>query len=995
MAKNNELVRSIRYALYLGLVGAVSTPAAMAQDSEAEEVAKEAEELGTITVVGSFIKRRADKETAQPVRVISRELIDKSGKTSVADLLQSIPEVGPALTTAVNNGGNGASNVSLRSLGAARTLVLLDGRRWVTDLNGTVDLNTIPTGAVETIEVLKDGASAVYGSDAVAGVINIITRKNVDSAVANVFYGENTEGDGTKYSADFTFGLSGDNGGATLSAGFVQEDPILAGDRAISAVPNFGLPGLGGSGATPQGTYGIGAAGGLIFNPNGTVSPAANGNFATNSGAGNPNAATPLTGYRAFTGSDTYNFAPDNYLITPQERASIFGQGYYNLSDSVTFKTHMMYNNRKSSQELAAMPVSLGLSGANALAQSIRPAANNPFNPFGAEVTRINRRFQEAGPRRFVQDVDTFRFGGGFSGAFDALDRTFDWEAGYSYTRNRNSQTTAGLFNLSRLRNALTAIDDPRTAAFDPVCVTPGTTAATFTAASLTGGGCVPMNIFGGNGSLSQASINYTTFTAQDKFQTESRNYFATIGTTLFETAAGPVGVAAGLEHRKEEGFDLPDAIIAAGETTGNARLPTSGGYDLDEVYAEALIPLLTDAPFAELLEARIAGRYSDYSNFGSDENFSVGFQWKPYADLKLRGNYNEGLRAPSVTELFRGRSDSFPALSDPCSLGPNGTFATQAETTQANCRNGLNGLPGVPATYSQPNQQIRITLGGEPTLTPESSKSYTFGAVYSPSELVENLNFAVDWWKVEITNRLIASRGAGTLLIQCYRDADPIACSRIRRNSVTGEINDLLATNENAGAQDIRGIDFSVDYQLPEFDFGTFSTGVDATYYIQNNTTNLAYNPAGTFNYFTNNPENQNVAFGGATPRMRAIGDINWTLGDWSASWKMRYQHRAVVTCAQIYRANNPGLCTQPNNGFLNVSGVSQLLARDKIGAVTYHDVSVAYRTPFDSTLRVGVNNVFDKDPPVFRDTTTNSYDSVTYDVPGSFWFVSYSQKF
>jgi iron complex outermembrane recepter protein len=430
--------------------------------------------------------------------------------------------------------------------------------------------------------------------------------------------------------------------------------------------------------------------------------------------------------------------------------------------------------------------------------------------------------------------------------------------------------------------------------------------------------------------------------------------------------------------------------------------LPTGGKYSLDEFYGEAVIPLLSEQPFAELLELRLAGRYSDYDTFGDTTNLSAGFQWKPIADLKIRGNFNEGFRAPTIQDLFRGRSDSFPALSDPCSGGSFGTYAIQNAQTQANCRNGVNGIPGVPASYIAPtagsgqsNQQIRITLGGEPTLTPENSESYTFGAIYSPS-YVEGLSLTADYWNIKIKNRIVASRGAGTILIQCYRDADPVACARIRRNATTGEVTDLLATNENAGAIDVKGVDFGVDYKLPEFDFGQFGTRWDTTYYIQDNRTNLAYNPTGTFNYFTNNPENQNVGFGGFTPRIRSTLDLNWALGNWSANWKMRYQHRAVVTCAAIYRINNPALCDFPTRAYASVTpGVSTLNPQDGIGAVTYHDLSAAYKTNFDSTIRVGINNAFDKDPPVFRDNTTNSYDSVVYDVPGSYWYLNYTQSF
>jgi iron complex outermembrane recepter protein len=993
MTQQNELVRSIRVALILGLSGAMAMPA-MAQEED-----DKADTLEDVVVTGSRIKR-ADRETAQPVLVVTRADIDKSGKPSVGELLQSLPEVGPALTTAVNNGGNGATNVSLRALGAARTLVLLNGHRWVPDINGTVDLNTIPTGIVETIEVLKDGASAIYGSDAIAGVINIITRKDYEGARLGAFYGQNSEGDGTRYSSDFTFGFSGDRGSATLSAGFVREDEIRAGDRAISSVPFFGLPGVAGSGTTPQGTYGIGPSGGFTFSPTTGAPTGAGTATATNIGPGSPTGPTALSGYRRFTGADTYNFAPDNYLITPQERASIFGDGRYDLADWVSFNTHFLYNNRKSSQELAASPVSLGLSGTTPLARSVGALASNPYNPFGADVTRINRRFQEGGPRRFVQDVNTFNFGGGFTGAFDAMDRSFDWDTGFAYTRNQRSDVTAGLYNVARIRNALSAIDNPATPGFDPTCVTAGATAVTTATAGPTG--CVPLNIFGGNGSITPAMLNYVTFTAQDKFQTESTNYFANMSTVLFSTDAGDYGLAAGYEHRREEGFDLPDAIIAAGETTGNARQPTSGKYSLDEFYAEAAIPVLKDVQFAELLELRLAGRYSDFSNFGNTTNFSAGFQWKPIADLKLRGNYNEGFRAPTIQDLFRGRSDNFATLTDPCSLA---AVAQQSGTVRANCLSGVNGIPGVPAAYTQANAQIRITNGGEPSLKPETSKSTTLGIIYSP-EYVENLNLSLDYWRIKIESRLVASRGAATILTQCYRDKDAVACGRITRNATTGEITDLIATNENAGFIDTKGLDFGVDYKLPEFDFGAFRARLDTTYSISDNRANLAYTATLPYNYFTNNPENQNTGFLNGTSRIRSVMNIGWNLGAWSADWKIRYISAALASPCNInYLNNNRTLCDFPDRAYLGGGGVITATnplglqttpnAQDSVGGVTYHDISVAYKTPFDASIRLGVNNVFDKDPPVARDATTNSYDAVTYDVPGSFWFVNYTQKF
>ena len=990
--KTRELDRAIRSALVMASASFVlAAPAVQAQDE-----GDDAERMDTVVVTGSRIKR-TDRETAQPVLTIQRADLEKSGFTSVGDVLQRLSEAGPSINTQFNNGGDGSTTIDLRNLGAQRTLVLLNGRRWVPGLGGAVDLNTIPTAIIESVEVLKDGASAVYGSDAIAGVINVITRSDFDGATMSGFYGENSEGDGTRYSADFTIGASSDRGNVTLSAGFVKEEPIRAGDREISAIPNFGLDPLAtGSSTTPFGRYGL-TANGRGFDANGR--PVAGGTFrATNSGA-QPGATNSLGQFRAYNdASDAYNFAPENYLVTPQERASIFATGRYDLADWVQFNAHMMFNQRQSKQELAAMPVGLGLAGSG-LGATIQPTATNPYNPWGQTVTLIQRRFNEAGPRVFAQDVDTFRFGGGFTGAFELGDRYFDWEAGMSFSENDQNDSTRGLFNLARIRNALTAFDADPGAGFDPRCGTPGPNAANPLQGASLIAGCVPLNIFGGPGSITRPMINYITFTAKDKINTQTRNYFANLSGVVAELPAGDLGIAVGYEYRNERGFDDPDAIIAAGETTGNSRNPTNGSYALDEFYGEAQIPILRDAAFAEILELRVAGRYSDYTNFGDTTNFSSGFQWKPIADLKIRGNYNEGFRAPTILELFRGQSDSFPNLSDPCSLNNR---PLQAPQTVQNCLNPFPGSPGVvPQNYQQSNQQIRITIGGEPSLTPEESKSYTLGAVYSP-EYVDGLDFTLDWWKVKLEN-IIGGRSAATLLTQCYRDQNVPACQRITRNQVTGDITGLLNTGENVGFGEIEGIDFSASYRLPEFDFGQINLRLDTTYFIKEEFQNLAYNPTAPFNYHVNNPVSSTVGFyggrGGSTNRIKANFNVDWSLGDWSATWKMRFQSRLVETCPTFY-VQLSDICTQETlrtAPFQRVNGgpfTDQPLPRNDIGGVTYHDLSVAYNTPFNSIVRVGINNAFDKDPPLATNTFANSFDP-QYDVPGRFWYLQYTHKF
>jgi iron complex outermembrane recepter protein len=971
MKNQNLLSQTIKFVL-LGSASAMVAMPAFAQDEEVETLEK-------VTVTGSRIKR-TEAETAQPITIVTRDAIEKSGFTSVGDILQRLPEIGPSINTQFNNGGDGSTTIDLRNLGANRTLVLMNGRRWVPGIGGAVDINTIPTAIIESIEVLKDGASAIYGSDAIAGVVNIITRKNYDGASASGFYGQNAEGDNTRYAADFTIGTSNDNGSVSISASYVKEEPVFAGDRAQSAVPNFGLnPRATGSSTTPSGRY-------TVTGRTGTF---------TNSGA--TTGQNVATQYRPFDlATDLYNFAPDNYLITPLERASIFGEGSYQLADWVNFNAHILYNNRKSDQLLAAIPVVLG-NITSGVAGGINVAANNPYNTFGAPVVAIQRRFNETGGRQSIRDTNTYRFGGGFTGSFDFAERALDWETGYSYTTNKETSLGKGNLNLARVRTALTAFDADPGVGFDPRCGTAGANAATPLVGATLVAGCVPLNILGGPGSITPAMLNYVTFTGIDKLDTTTTNYFASLTGTLFELPAGPLGASIGYEYRKESGEDIPDAITAAGETTGNSRLPTGGSFSVDEVYGEFLVPILADAPMAELLELKFSGRYSDFSTFGDTTNIAAGFQWKPISDLKIRGNYNEGFRAPTILELFRGVSDNFPQLSDPCLVGQFGSRARQDAATIGRCNSGFAGIAAVPLTAgaapAQANGQIRTQVGGEATLTPEESEGYTVGFVYSPSYF-EGFDMSVDWWQIEIDN-VIGGRAAGTLLTQCYRDANVPACSRISRNPETGFITNVLATGENVGFNDIEGVDVGFGYRLPEFSFGQFNTRLDSTYFIREEAANLAFNPTVPFSYFSNNPVNSTVGIyagrGGTTNRVKSNLAVDWSLGAWSANWTARYTSQAVENCGAAYISLNVSLC-QGVEGAARVGGVTQI--RNRISSVTFHDVSVAYAFDWDGSVRIGGSNVFDKQLPLVTNTFANSFDPA-FDIPGGFFYAQYNQKF
>lgn len=950
--KTTKLRDAITFALAVSATAVAGTGVAYAQDAE------EADDLDRVVVTGTRIPRSADVESSQPVFSLTRQEIEAQGLTSVGDVIQNISTNGSTLNTTFNNGGNGETRVNLRNLGSDRTLVLVNGRRWVggTGLGGAVDLNTIPTAAIERVEVLKDGASVIYGSDAIAGVVNVILRQNFDGAEANAYIGAFEQGDGTRQSYDFTVGSSGERWSAMLGIGYVKEEPVFAGDRDISAVPTFGATrGTGGSSTTPDGRFCILGTTQFCEQPNGDyglwlLDPS------------NPN------GYRAwnFDGTDNYNFAPDNYLVTPQERTSLFASGSLDLTDNIRFSTTVTYNQRRSEQLLAAMPVVVGFPGASQ-ASDIVISADSIYNPYGRDIGWIQRRVVETGGRSFKQDVDTFAINLNLDGVIEIADKPFYWEAGYFFGENEQNDTTDGLLTYTALRNALgaSAIDATGT----PVCLSNAADPTSVIA------GCVPLNFLGGAGSITQEMLDYVTFRAADSFGYEQETYYATIGGDLFELPAGPLSFSFGLERRSESGFDQPDALINAGDTTGNARTATKGKYDLDEAYLELAIPVLADVPGARLLDFSIATRYSDYSNFGDTTNSKIGFRWKPIDDLMIRGNWTEGFRAPSINDLFLGNSDSFPTLSDPCNLT---NFAGLSAAGQNQCV-----ADGVPAGgYNQTNSQIRITVGGNVDLQPESAVTKTLGFVYSPSWL-EGFNVSLDWWKIALEDVILTPTGQG-IANACYRNANSAQCALITRGT-GGFITDLRAVNNNNGTRDVEGYDLTVTYAIPETSFGRFTVVWDSTY-LASFVDDDPFDPLDQLDNQAGDYDGDNVS---NNWRIRSNVTVNWQKGDWSANWMARYYSGQDEDCRGFSAANTQLLCSDPNRR--TPAGARP---ENYIGGTVFNDVNVTWAAPWNARVTVGVNNVLDRDPPRSASTFANSFDP-QYEIPGRFLFMRYSQKF
>jgi len=931
------------------LLATMSPAPLLAQDSEA---------LEEVVVTGSRI-RQDPLEQRLPVLKLTAEDYEASGATSLAEFVQRLPVSGSAINRTNNSSGNlgfppdgggigaGAAEVDLRYLSSKRVLVLVDGRRWIkgssgSGVSGAVDLNTIPVNAIKSMEVLLDGASAVYGSDAIGGVLNVITQDDFDAMKLSASAGTYEQGDGEYSEFDVRFGGAGERGRALIDISYIDQKAVNTADRSTSAYP---LPGLeaGVSSGTPAGRF-------VFCDVRTGCNPSDPDTFSSVA----PDGLMPVWNptdpdnddFHNFTLADRFNYQPFNHLVTPNKRVSILGKAEYDLTDSVMFRVLTSYNNRKSQGRAAPVPLFFGPDSGSTpyMVNTVWPA-DQPYNPFGIDLDSSNisffgRRPIEAGPRIFNQDVDTWYISAGFDGSFQLGDRTLYWDVSGIWSENDAKQTKLNQFNA---RSINVAMGDPAICAVTP--------------------GCVPLNIVG-EGSMTQEMLDFVTYTGVDTSKQKLTDYTANLTGDLFDLPAGALGFAIGYERREERGQFVPDPVVAAGETADVPTTPTSGGYDVDELYGEVVVPIVKDAPLIHMLTASAAVRYSDSSLFSSETVGKFAVNWAPTDTLTLRASYSEGFRAPNIGELFNLGSRFDASLTDRCS--------NVSAADAANC-----AALGVPPTYSQLNPQISVDTGGNQDLVPETSDTFTLGFTWqAPVDGIAGLDallFEMNYYDIDVDGAIQAP-DAQDLLDGCIDTLESRFCDSINRTP-GGTITSIAGVLQNIGGIETNGLDINVDLTTEETGIGRFRfqwlTSVLLDY------DELFTNASGSVDRISRKGDELGSPTR-AFVETKSTLNVDWFLNDWSARVAFRYLSSLDEQCVGLVADFElTEFCSNGADG-------------NKLDSVFYTDVQASWSpsTFMDGAWKftLGVNNLFNEKPPVCFSCDLNSLDGTVYAIAGQY---------
>jgi len=942
-----RLSRAIKGAIAAAAVTSSFSTVSIAQDAQAQ--------VEEIVVTGSRIQRATDANSATPISVFDAAALEQSGQTTLEDFLQNIPSMtGGQLGSSVNNGSGGLSTVSLRGLGSSRTLILMNGRRLSSSggATGVVDLNTIPTSIIERVEILRDGASTIYGSDAIAGVINIITKKGFEGAELTFDYGSSTHGDGDEYLAAMTLGASNDRGHVMLNAQYTKRDEIGQGDRRFSECP---LREIGGNIV----------CGGSSFTTPARFSPTTNTDQLI---------VDPVTGVvRDYsTAIDAYNFAEASYLITPQEVASMYGYGTYELYDwkdvtTINGFSELSFVNRRSDQLLAAEGTFWGP----------RVPASSPFNPIGEDVT-IGRRLEETGGRAFSQDLNTWRGVIGLEGEFC---NEWTWDLSYNYARWVDTQIDRGRGNTTRFATLLGAVEPIyETDANGDLVLDPDGNAIEIgtepvAVACADDPACPGLwNPFVAN-SLTPEMQDYALVTNSPVERSTLRSVQANLVGDFgdWSLASEAPAWAIGYEYRTERAEIVPDGAAEIGQIYFVSGIAWGGNYSVDEFYGEVRLPILDGRPWAEVLAVEASFRWSDYNTIGDDTTFGAVVEYAPLDQLRFRGTYSEGFRAPGLDDLFLPPTVSAETYADPCNEYKTGDNAN----VQANCL--ADGIaPGTEIS----NDQATGLFGGNPDLEAEKSESWTLGIVWTPT-WTDDLGFTVDYFNISIDDA-IGTLTTNTIVQGCYESANfssPL-CDLITganavdkspspsspRRDADGNIAGQLLNSRNVATFETSGVDLGFDYSI-DAGPGVVTVNATATYLHEWKYRGSSEDPTVDLaGYFGADPVTTAIV---AFPEWKFYGTVGYEYDCWSAFTTVR-----MLGEVDDFAPSPGDLATH-------------------IDTTWYQDVNFNYFRWENVTLTGGIRNVWNQQPPYVTNNDDMNTLMRSYDTVGRFFYGSVTLRF
>lgn len=924
-------------------VAAVSPVAVLAQTTEAAPE--------RIQVTGSRILREG-AIAPSPVTVISGRDLVETGAMNIGEVLNELPSL--AATSSLANSGrsigtSGLSVLDLRGMGSARTLVLVDGRRHVASSAGSaaVDTNTIPTAWIDSVEIITGGASAVYGADAVTGVVNFRLKKNITGFDFSATKGvaEDSPYENQKVSASFGSDFAQGAGNFAFAVEYGSQDGINAKDRRKTSTPYMSVPNPAGGLPTTitlpnAGWYDNLTSGNMqiagkwyTFNPDGTLR--------------DQNMGTVYGNSLKCSNCDFLDLQEYVELQPNFDRLSLNGRTSYEFTPAHTFFAEAKYV--KSKGDRTGQPAYFD--GTNSRSQSIMIQRDNPFIDAGLAALmdtnnlssfRLNRFLDDAGRRYEANTRETSRIVMGLEGEL-----TTDWGYEFYAIHGETKLAQTSYNNLIR-SNFAYAVDAIRLDDGSVVCR--DETARKF--------GCMPISLFGEN-SIDPEAVKWlnTTSYSTSKIKQSVVN-FSVNNSALLELPAGMLGFSAGTEFRKEQSEVRPDAFSSTGATFFNALQPMKGSFDVKEAFVEISAPLLADLPFMEELLFDVAVRVADYSTIGDATSWKLGLDWSVNRELRFRATYSEALRAPNISELFGPQNQTFFGnLKDPCALSEK-----QNQTRIDNC-----AALGIAADFDliNPGGGVEGLNGGNPDLKAEKSESYTAGFVYQP-EFLAGFSVTADYWLIDISNA-IQNVSAQNILNRCVDSPNGLNqqfCGLIQRDPATKQLDKIISTTQNVAAQKASGVDVEFGYDFDALG-GRFNTKLITTY--------LHERKSFSFQAFPDEFIENAGSVGDATWQANLM--LNYRNGAWSASWKTRF-----VEAVDLNTPQQLAITPMPNDIM-------------SYGSYFVSNATLGYQFDSGVNLVLGVDNLFDRDLPGVTTGTTAS--TGLYNNIGRFYYTRVSYSF